>query len=257
VKKQLTRAVAIAAMLALVAAASAIAKPEVFRVGNLFLRNSGGIFPFKLPRHRQAPISARLNARFGTTDGTHPPAIKNVIANFDRTIHINARGLPVCRKGQLEDRLTAAARRACPDAIVGSGRGEVEVAFPDQAPITAKSPITIFNGGVRGRNTLMLIHAYLSVPVPVAVVVPVKITRIHRGVYGIRADARIPRITGGYGSVTHFNMTINRRFVFRRKKRSYLTASCPRGHYFAAGKVLLADGTSLRITHVFPCTPRG
>lgn len=256
-KKQLTRAVAIATALALVLGAGAFAKPKVFRAGNLFLRDSGGISPTKLPRNRRVPISARLNARFGTTDGSHPPAITSVVADFDRTIRVNARGLPVCRKSQITNRTTAAARRVCRRSIVGTGRGGVEVAFPDQTPFSAESPILLFNGGVHRGTTLLLIHTYLAVPAPTAVVVPVEITRIKRGHYGLHTVARVPRIAGGFGSVTHFRMVIKRKFVYRHRRRSYLTASCPTGHYFAQGKVLLADHSSLQITHVFPCTPRG
>jgi len=252
----LMRSASIGAVLAVVVAASALAKTEVFRAGNLFIRDSGGISPTKLPKHKKVPVSARLNARLGTIDGSHPPALKRVVANFDRTIQVNARGLPACRRNALENRTTKAAKLACRNSIVGSGKGEVEVEFPDQAPFTAKSPVTLFNGGVRRGTTLLLIHAYLAVPAPTSVVVPVKITRIRRGRYGIHADARIPRIAGGFGSVTHFQFIINRRFTFKRKKRSYLTASCPTGRYFAKARVLTTDGTSLRVTHVFPCTPR-
>jgi hypothetical protein len=256
-RKHLVRAMSGGIVLALIVVASALAKPEVVRVGNLFLRDNGGISPSKLPRHERAPIAANLNARIGTVDGSHPPAIESVIADFDKTIEVNAKGLPVCREDQLVARSTADAKKACADAIVGTGEGEVEVAFPEQAPFTAKGPITLFNGGVHGGITLLLIHTYVNVPAPTAVIATVKLTRIHRGHYGIHAVAQIPRIAGGAGSVTRFKLTINRTFTYRGKKESYLTASCPTGLYYAEGKVQFSDGTTLGITHVLPCTPMG
>jgi hypothetical protein len=256
-RKHLVRITAIGVGFALIAAASALAKPEVVRVGNLFLRDNGGISPSKLPRHKRAPVSAHLNARIGTVDGTHPPAIESVIADFDKTIEVNAKGLPACREDQLAARSTADAKKACADAIVGTGEGEVEVAFPEQAPFTAKGPIVLFNGGVHGGTTLLLIHTYVAVPAPTAVVATVKLTRIHRGHYGIHADAQIPRIAGGAGSVTKFKLTINRTFTYKGQKESYLTASCPTGRYYAEGKVQFSDGTTLGITHILPCTPMG
>src|ERR1700709_381872 len=90
--RHLIRAVAIAAGLALIVAASALAKPEVVRVGNLFLRDNGGISPSKLPRHERVPIAAHLNARIGAVDGSHPPAVESVIADFDKSIEVNPRG---------------------------------------------------------------------------------------------------------------------------------------------------------------------
>jgi hypothetical protein len=254
-RKHLICAMAVGAGLALIVAASALAKPEVVRVGNLFLRDNGGISPLKLPKHKQAPISAHLNGQIGTTDGSHPPAIRTVNVDFDKTIQVNARGLPVCTERQLIARSTAAAKNACSEAIVGSGEGEVEVAFPEQQPFAATGPITLFNGGVHGSTTLLLIHAYVAVPAPTAVIVTVKLTRIHRGRYGINAVAQIPRIAGGAGSVTKFKLTIDRKFTYKGRKESYLTASCPTGHYYTEGEVMFDDGTTLKVAHVLPCTP--
>ncbi len=256
-RKHLIRAGGVVAGFTLIVAASAFAKPEVVRIGNLFLRDNGGISPTKLPKHKRAPISANLNGQIGTTDGSHPPAVRSVIADFDKNIQVNAKGLPVCRWGQLEARSTAAAKKACPDAIVGSGEGLVEVAFPEQAPFTAKGPIVLFNGGVHGGATLIFIHTYVAVPAPTAVIAKVKITRIHRGHFGMHTVTRVPEIAGGAGSVTKFKITINRTFTYKGKKESYLTASCPTGHYYAEGQVQFTGGTTLTITHVLPCTPIG
>jgi hypothetical protein len=256
-RKQLIRAAAIGVGFALIAAASALARPETVRVGNLYLRDNGGILPTKLPRHKQTPISAVLNAQIGTVDGSHPPAITSVIADFDKNIHVNAKGLPVCREGQLLSRSSTDAKKACRDAIVGSGQAEVEVAFPEQRPIIAHGPIFLFNGGVHDGTTLLLIHTYVDVPAPTAVVATVKLTHIHRGHYGLHAVAEIPAIAGGAGSVTKFKLTINRSFSYKGKKQSYLTASCPTGLYYTEGKVQFSDGTLLKITHVLPCTPKG
>jgi hypothetical protein len=255
--KQLIRVTAIGAALALILAVSAWAEPKVVQVGNLVFRDKGFISPSKLPRHRQAPIAAILNDEIRTVDGSHPPAIEGVVADFDKNIEVNARGLPVCRQAQLVARSSAAVKRACPDAIVGSGKAAVEVTFPEQAPILARGPIYLFNGGVHGGTTLLLIHTYVNVPAPTAVIATVELTRIHRGRFGIHAVAQIPRIAGGAGSVTEFRLTIHRTFAYEGKQQSYLTASCPTGTYYAEGKVHFSDGTALMVTHALPCTPAG
>ena len=256
-RKQLICAVAVVAGLALIAVASALAKPETFQVGNLFLTDSGGISPTALPRHEQAPVTAHLKGRIGTTDGSHPPAIESVVADFDKTVQVNAKGLPVCRKGQLQARTTAAAKKACPDAIIGTGEAEVEVEFDESKPFSASGPIVVFNGGVKGGVTTLFIHAYVSVPAPTAVVATVELTHIHRGHYGLHADARIPAIAGGSGSVTSYRMNLGRSFTYKGSRRSYLTASCPTGSYYAEAKVEFSDGTALHVTHALPCTPKG
>ncbi len=243
------------AIFALIAAAGAIAKPDVVRIGNLVIRDNGGITPTRLPRHEQAPISANLRASLGTTDGSHPPAVKSLLIDIDKTIHVNAKGLPVCRYGQLTNRSTADAKRACPHAIVGSGDAKVEVAFPDQKPFTGAGRLIAFNGGVRGGTTLLLVHAYVNIPAPTTVVAETKISRINRGHLGLHTVTQIPTIAAGDGSPTGFKLRLGRTFAYKGKKESYLTASCPTGHYFVKGKVQFADGTTAQLTHILPCTP--
>lgn len=254
-RKYLICVIAIGVGCALIVTASALAKPHVIRAGNLFLKDNGGIFPSRLPRHSQVPISARIDAEIGTIDGSHPPAAKTLDIDFDKSIQVNAKGLPACSVGQLTARSTVDAKKACPDAIVGSGEGEVEVALPEQAPFAATGPILFFNGGVHRNTTILFVHTYVSVPAPTAVIVKVKLTRIHRGHYGIQALAEIPAIAGGAGSVVRFKITIDRKFTYRGEKKSYLTASCPTGHYYAEGNILFADESRLQGTHILPCTP--
>jgi hypothetical protein len=251
----LTLAAAVAASAILALAATASATREVVEVGNLFLADNGGIFPSKLPRRESAPVTARLEGEIGTRDGSHPPAVRTIDLDVDKTIDLDAVGLPVCKPGQVTSRATDAAKRACPDAIVGSGTAEVEVAFPEQEPFSAIGPIVVFNGGVHRGTTLLILHAYVNVPAPTAIVTAAKITRIQKGPYGMHIEAQIPRIAGGAGSVTRFRLKVGRSFTYRDKKRSLLTASCPSGRYITQGKVGFADGTALGLTHVFPCTP--
>jgi hypothetical protein len=254
-RKQLICVAAVVALVpSLLAVGSALAGWEVFRTGNLVIEDNGGISPTKLPMHRQAPISAYLSDRLGTTDGTHPPPVQEVAVDLDRNIQVNARGLPVCRRGQLDATTTGAARKVCGAALVGSGTDAAEVAFPEQAPFTATGPVLLFNGGVHGDTTFLLIHTYLAVPTPTAVVATVKISRAP-GRYGLHAVVDVPRIAGGAGSVTQFKLRIDRRFTYKGRRQSFLTASCPSGHSLVKGRALFADGVEIHLSRVLPCTP--
>jgi hypothetical protein len=247
----------VALALALVLATSAGGDRKVECAGNICVSDDGGISPTKLPRHGKAPVTARLIAGVESRDGGHPPALQSVRIDIDKTIAVDALGLPTCRKAQLEASSSAAARRACREAIVGSGVAEVEVAFPEQAPFRSTGPLILFNGGVRGGTTTLLLHAYVDVPAPTAIVVKATIARLHQGPYGLRIQARVPRIAGGFGSVTHFELKVGRRYTYKGRKKSFLEAGCPTGTWRVKGHAEFSDATAIGLTHLFSCTPQG
>ncbi|HET9186130.1 MAG TPA: hypothetical protein VFN82_08270 [Solirubrobacterales bacterium] len=253
----LIRLGAVAATLTVAFAAAAFGARKVECLGNVCIADNGGISPSKLPRHGSAPITARLVGEISTRDGSHPPALRSVELDVDRTIGVDAVGLPTCKAGSIEAVTTTEARRVCGSALVGSGRAEVEVAFPESTPFSATGPVLIFNGGVHGGTTRVLLHAFVAVPVPTAIVTTATVKRIHRGRFGLQIAARIPPIAGAAGSVTKFELKIGRRFTYEGRKRSFLTASCPTGSWVTKGEVLFSDGTRGGLTHVFPCTPHG
>jgi len=233
------------------------AKPTVVRAGNLVLRLNGDVAPKVLPKKRLAPIALRISGNIANADGSHPPAARLVIADFDKHGTVNARGLPACRSGQLQARNTGAAKAACRGAIVGSGKTTVRVEFPEQAAFFSTGPLVLFSGGVRRGVTTMYIHAYVNVPAPTAIVTSVKIKRVRSGRFGTRATARIPKIAGGYGSLTRFAMKIQRTFKYKGKQRSYLLARCANGRFFARGVVSFTAGPRVGGTVVRSCRSRG
>lgn len=224
-------------------------------VGNICITDDGGISPSVLPKRGKAPITARIFGEVATRDGSHPPALQTLELDVEKTIAVDAVGLPVCRAAQLSSRNTSAAKRACGGAIVGSGSAEVEVEFPEQKPFRSTGPIVLFNGGVSGRTTTLFLHAYVNVPAPTAVVVKATVTRIDRGPFGLRIAAAVPKIAGGAGSVTTFELRVGRKFTHRGERKSFLTAGCPTGTWRTKGNALFADGTRFSIVHPFSCTP--
>lgn len=247
----------LAALLALAAVASAGAeKATVVRSGQLVMKLNGGVAPKRLPRAKLAPVTLSASANLSTADGSHPPAARKVTIDFDRHGTINAEGLPVCRPGLLQSRDTGAAERACRKAIVGKGSTAVEVKFPEQPAFTSAGPLVLFNGGVQGRVTTMYIHAYVDVPAPTAIVTRVEIRKIHKGRYGTRAIATIPKIAGGAGSVTRFGLHIHRIFRRQGKRQSYLLARCANGRFYAHAKVDFLNGTSAAGTILRTCRKR-
>ena len=152
------------------------------------------------------PISAVIDAHIGTIDGSHPPAIRSISVDFDKTLAVHAKGFRPAggdssKRGRPRPRRAPAATRSSAKATATS-----KSPFPNRPRSRATGPIVLFNGGVHGGTTLLYVHTYVSVPAPTAVVATVKLTRIHRGHFGIHAVAEIPRIAGGAGSVTRFKL---------------------------------------------------
>jgi hypothetical protein len=260
VGKRLTLTLSASVLLALVVVGIAAAKgekPIVVQVGNLRLTANGNFSPTLLPKNEFAPITLNLSGKIETLDHTHPPAIQEVIVETDKNGTINAKGLPVCTSGKLQAQTTAKARAICKTAIVGEGTTSVEVAFPEQRPFIIKSELLVFNGGVSGGKTKVFVHAYLSSPVSAAVVVPVTVSKIHNGRYGLKTVAKVPKIAGGYGSPLSFSLKVGRKFTYKGKQQSYLLAKCPDGHLQAKGVGVFSGNLRLAGSLVRTCTPKG
>jgi hypothetical protein len=240
-----------------IASVAVAAKPTIVRAGNLIVKLNGEVLPKALPKKELAPITLKLSAGIETSDGTHPPAVKTFEAEFDKNGTLNAKGLSVCKQGELQARNTQDALKACKDALVGEGEAEVEVAFPESRPFKAKGPLEIFNGGVKGGTTTLFAHVYVNVPAPTALVTPITVSKIHNGRYGNKVVAKIPVIAGGSGSTIHFSVTNKRFFTYKGKKQSYYLAKCPTGRFFAKGIAVFTNGTSLKGEVIRPCTPKG
>jgi hypothetical protein len=258
VRRRATRSLVLAAVLAVAVAGVALAeKPIVVKVGNVVVTFNGGVTPKKLPRNTLAPIAFTASGKVKTSDGSHLPALEKVVIEADRNSAINAKGLAVCTSGKLQAQDTPHAEKICKEAIVGKGITNVEVAFPESTPFIAKSRLLAFNGGVRGGKTTIFVHAYLSAPVSAAIVTTVQVSKIHKGRFGLKSVASIPKIAGGYGSVKEFSLTINRSFTYKGKKQSYLLAKCPDGHLNAYGTAFFGGGPTVSAEIVRSCTPKG
>ena len=250
------RAVLLTALIALLVA-SGTASAIKFRGGDLVITANGGFTPTALPKYRDAPITLYGGGKISTVSGKLPPILEKLALEFDRHGSVQTTGLPVCTGGRLEATTVPAARRNCPGAIVGKGRGHAIVKFPEQAPIPISSPITLFNGPkVRGFDSV-LAHAYTTVPVPTTFVVPVVIEKINKGVYGYRTEATIPVIAGGAGVPISGSLRIGKRWTYKGKRYSYVNARCETGHLQARGEFSFKDGTFLSGTIVRGCQVRG
>jgi hypothetical protein len=226
------------------------------QVGNIVVDAEGGFSPTALPKHQNAPITLHGGGKLSTADGTLPPILKTITILFDRHGSVVTTGLAQCTKAKLVATDTAQARRNCPTSIVGEGHGTAVVKFPEQPPIKASSPLTLFNGPPKNGNPTVLAHAYLSVPSPTAFIVEIVIEKIHQGVYGYRTEATIPQIAGGAGIPISGSLKIGKKWTYKGHHYSYVNARCEDGRLQAQGEFTFADGTLLSGTFLRRCTVR-
>ena len=217
----------------------------VLHEGTLEVVGEGGFSPTSLPKRETAPITLHGEGRIGTTDGSLPPILKKLTVWFDKHGAVVTKGLPYCTKGKLAATTTATARKVCAGSIVGEGTGTALIAFPEQPPFKASSPITIFNGPPHDGNPTVLAHAYLSVPAPTTYIVPVEIQKVNDGPFGFRTEATIPKIAGGAGIPLEGRLTIGKKWTYKGKRLSYANASCPSGKLQAKVETEFTDSTRL------------
>jgi hypothetical protein len=253
--KRLRLPIAIIGLIALLGGASAGATQIV--AGNLVIDFGFGSAPKALPTDHDAPIRFWGHTNIRSRDGSAPEPVTNVVVEFDKFGHVETRGLAKCSRAKLVATTPRGARRLCPGAIVGTGFGKAAVNFPEQGEITAGSPVTFFNGPEIGGDPSVIIHAHLDVPAPTTYLVPVRIERIHKGVYGYRIEADIPPIAGGYGTPTDFRFNIDRDWKFQGKDLSYVYARCPSSRVLRARiEAHFGEETVLRGTFTDPCRVR-
>jgi hypothetical protein len=257
-----SRALAVGAVVALLTAVSVAAGaggegPVTVTAGNLKVTADGDIIPDTLPKSTFAPASFWAEGKIATVDGSHIPAAKTIIVEADKNGALTVKGYPVCKPGALQSKDTAGAMSACKSALVGEGQATAEISFPEQEPIMAKSKILAFSGGEAAGVVTLYIHAYLTVPVPASIVTIVKTEKISKGRYGTLSTATIPKIAGGSGSVKSFTLKLSKRWTYRGKKMSLITAKCPDGRLQARVMSNFADGTIAKATIVRTCTGKG
>jgi hypothetical protein len=255
VRKTLLRLHLLVAVLVLAVAGTALAIR--LEAGPVVVIADGGFSPTTLPKHRFAPIKLHGYGKITTKDGSNPPILEQVAIWFDKHGEVETQGLPVCTKAKLAATTTKQARKNCAGSIVGTGFGKAVVVFPEQGPIPASSPITLFNGPKIHGNPSVLAHAHLDVPAPTTYLVPIEIQRVHEGRYGFKTVAQIPRIAGGYGIPLYARLTIGREWNYHGQRLSYANASCPDGRLQAKGEFRFKDGNVLKGSFFKPCKAAG
>ena len=217
-------AATLAIALALAWLAVGVAGAERSQRGNLIVILDGRLAPVTLPRERPAPVAIHLEGGLETADGSLLPRVGRIELGLPEQGVLDTRGLPICPQRLLRNTRPPEALAACRDALVGHGRLRAVVALPNQEPFTAAADLRAFNGRI-GKRRSVILHAYLRDP-PTVVVLPFRIGR-GSGRFGTALVADLGAALGPRVRFAHFQIELSRRFSYRGRARSYLSAACP------------------------------
>lgn len=245
--------------LALIGAIGAgAASAELTQRGDLFVRFGGGISPRALPRAELAPIGVRIEGAIKVPVGQQPPSLRRIRIALNRAGHLDTQGLPRCSRNRLDSVSSSEALAACGTSLVGAGGIVARTALTNQQPATVRGEVLLFNG-VSGGHPVILAHIYQAAPAPATRVI---VFKIHRGGggFGTVITGEVPPSANRNGHLESIFLQLERRYAFRGRQRSYLSAACsaPAGFPgatfpFARTSMSFDDGRTLSSTLVRSC----
>lgn len=259
-------AAALAALaLTLVVAATSFASDAITQKENLRISVSGKLSPKKLPREGAAPISVSVGWDIATTDGAPPPKLKTLGIEINRQGHFSTEGLPTCPYGRIQPATTQRALSNCRSALVGRGSFTANIALRGQEgeSYAAKGQLLVFNGEAGGKPVLFG-QIYAAHPFATSFVITFNFSKIKKGEYGTELSATLPASLRSWGDLTGIQMNLSRRYHYKGKPRSYISAGCstPKGVHQASFPLArtsfsFAGGKKLSSTVSETCKARG
>ncbi len=243
---------------ALLGACATLARAELTASGNLFVTFDGGIVPKALSRDSPSPVTVWISGQVRTLSGEKPPSLRELTIGINRDGRLETKGLPVCRRSEIDLVSSADALGACRDALVGTGMYRARSTFPEQAQTPSHGRILAFNGRVGGKPVI-LGHVYGVKPVPSTGIIVFSITHPH-GTFGTVLEGKVPATLSRWGYLKRISLSLHRDYSSGGRRRSYLSAPCPAPHglnrgsfQFAFAKMLFDDGRTLSSTLTRTC----
>lgn len=240
---------------------ASLAHAELIERGNLFVKFAGGIAPSNLPRHENAPISVSVDGTVRTLSGERPPALRQISIAINRGGRLDTKGLPICRRFEIEPATSRQALDACGPALVGEGRYVAALALPEQLSFPLQGRVLAFNSVIDGQRAI-LAQVYGRDPVPNSRVFVFHILRTP-GTFGTVLSAALPASLNRTGYLKRISLDLRRDFVYRGRKHSYLSAACAAPAGFSTASfpfvrvgMTFSDGRKLASTLIRTCRVR-
>jgi hypothetical protein len=215
--------------------AAALARPQssaeakasaLTQQGNLRLSVGGRLSPRKLPRSKSAPIAVAVDWKLATTDKSPVPKLKTLGIEINRHGRFDYQGLSTCPQARIQPATSQRALANCRSALVGQGTFNAEIALQGQERYATRGRLLVFNGQSHGRPVLFG-QIYSPHPFASSFVIVFSLKKLGKGTYGTALSAKLPKALARWGNLTGIEMTLSRRYSYRGRSRSFISASCP------------------------------
>jgi hypothetical protein len=170
-------------------------------------------------------VHASVGTKITTTNGSDPPQLRQIQIAINANGHFDPTGLPVCPLEEVQPSTTQNALAACRSSLVGEGLFEAKVLLSHQSPFPSQGKVYAFNSTIGGRPAI-LAHVYGTKPVPTSFTLPFVLHK-SKGTFGTTLVASLPEVTGNSAYVTGISLNLFRRFTYKGRQRSYISAGCP------------------------------
>jgi hypothetical protein len=228
-----------AAFVLVFALAVAAASASITQEGSLRLALSSKFSPRSLPRSGAAPVAASVDWQVATIDGSAVPVLSELRIEINRHGHFDRTGLPICPYDRIQPASSSRALSACRSALVGKGGFSANVALEGQEAYDAHGRLLVFNGRRHGKAVL-LGQIYSPHPFPTSFVITFAIDELSHGIYGTALHASLPKALASWGNLTGIDMTLSRRYSYRGRRHSFISAGCPAPKGFSKATFPLA-----------------
>lgn len=234
------------ALLAAIAASVAVAGAPVTGADGNSQSIDVKIGPKKLSKTTLTPATLEVTTKVTTSNPTGVPVpATRVVVDFDKTAKLFTKGLPTCTSGQLQNVSTEIAEQNCKSAIIGRGKASALLPVGTKVFPVAQE-VTAFNGAPKGGKPTVLLHSYGTTPIQTTLVLNGVVSNYNKEGYGPRLDVEVPLIAGGAGALTDFNVKIDKKFRYKGKMRSFVSAKCPNSKKLKArGAFTFKDGETI------------
>jgi hypothetical protein len=202
-----------------------------------------------------ANLEATTKLTTSAASGVPSPTVR-VILDFDKNAKLFTKGIPTCNPSKLQNTSTEVAEQQCKAAKIGSGTASALLPVGSTV-YTVNQVVTAFNGVPQGGKPVVILHTYGTTPIQTTLVLIGAVTNYNKEGYGPRLDLEVPKLAGGTGALTDFSVKISKKYKYRGKPVSFISAKCPNSKKLKArAQFIFLDGESSTPTSTQSCTQK-